>query len=89
MIEKLRKEKDQEISSISQQFSDLKIAVVEAGSSNLFNEDIFANRDEEKKTLVKIVNNFHENRQVVSGTRLLYRYDPQNQVDFHKQVDNV
>ena len=71
------------------QFSELKLSVIEASHSSLFNNDIFSNRDEEKKTLVKIVNNYHDNKQVVSGTKLLYKYDSQNQVDFHSQIDNV
>ena len=69
--------------------SKLRLTVIEAGSSSLFNEDIFSNRDEDKKTLVKIVNNYHDNKQVVSGTKLLYKYESQNQVDFHKLIDNV
>ena len=55
----------------------------------MFNEDIFSNKEEEKKSLVKIVNSYHENRQVVSGTKLLYRFDSQNSSDFHKYIDNV
>ena len=35
------------------------------------------------------MNEYHENKQVLSEAKLLYRFEAEKQVDFHKSIDNV
>ena len=74
-MENLRKEKDKEVEDLKKQLSELKLSVIESSQHHLFNEDIFVNRQDEKRSLIKIVNEYHENRQVLSEAKLLYRFE--------------
>ena len=88
-LENLRKEKNREIEGLQKQLSKLKLSIIESSQHYLFNEDIFASREDEKRSLIKIVNEYHENKQVLSEAKLLYRFEAEKQVDFHKSIDNV
>ena len=35
------------------------------------------------------MNEYHENKQVLSEAKLLYRFEAEKQVDFHKSIDHV
>ena len=88
-LENLRKEKNREIEGLQKQLSKLKLSIIESSQHYLFSEDIFASREDEKRSLIKIVNEYHENKQVLSEAKLLYRFEAEKQVDFHKSIDNV